>query len=118
MRRRRASATGNLPFSGYSHEGERCDWVTHRLFELAGRIIIRVNAVRRRLQEFIFPLREWTPALLPPPVTSVDRLALRSGYSGKILLKFAGLAGLLLSLRGHRVGVGSPAALDFFRVGF
>ena len=104
--------------SGYSHEGECSGWVTHRLFEPAGRIIIRVNAPRGPLQEFIFPLRQWTATVLSAAVTRIDRLALRAGYSGKVLLKFAGLAGLSLPLRGRRVGAGSPTALDFFRVGF
>src|SRR3984957_2144015 len=118
----RASPMGSLLFlnlfSGYSHEGECSGWVTHRLFELAGRIIIGVNAPRRPLQEFIFPPRQWTAAVLSAAVTCIDRLALRASYSGKVLLKFAGLAGLSLPLRGRRVGVGSPTPLAFFRVGF
>jgi len=88
------------------------------VFELAGRIIIRVNAPRRPLQEFIFPLRQRTPAVLSAAVTCVDRLALRAGYSGKVLREFAGLAGLLLPLRGRSVGVGSPTARDVPREDF
>ncbi len=98
IKRRRASPIGNLLFlnssSGHSHEGERSGgWVTHRLFELASRIVIRVNAPRRLLQEFIFPLRQRTPAVLSAAVTCVDRLALRAGYSGKVLLGVRGLGG-------------------------
>jgi hypothetical protein len=104
--------------SGYSAEGERSGWVTHRLFEPASRIIIRVNAPRRLLQEFIFQLRQRTPALLSPPITRVGRLALRARYSGTVLRKFAGLLGLSLPLRGRRVGVGSPTARDVPREGF
>src|SRR6202042_2080389 len=80
--------------------------------------IIGVNALRRPLQEFMFTLRQWTAAVLSAAGTCVDRLALLAGYSGKVLLKFAGLAGLSLPLRGRRVGVGSPTARDVPREGF